>query len=241
MAANPNIFNPRLADRKLFLVAAIAFPLIVLIGYFRTFYFQSFFDVPPIPNALVMAHGVIMSLWVIYFVAQVFLIRTKNVKLHITMGFAGIGLAVVMVVVGLATAYDSQLVRGSAPPGVPPHSFFLIPVTDMVVFVFLFAGAIYYRKRPAEHKGLMLLTAINFVPAAIARIPGIPPEHILTAAFASPCVFALAALGWHTWKHRKLNWVFALGAVFVIASVPFRILFSGTQIWLSFTAWLASL
>ena len=44
----------------------------------------------------------------------------------------------------------------------------------MILFIIYFAGAIYYRKRPAEHKALMLMTAINFVAAAIARIPLLP-------------------------------------------------------------------
>ena len=78
------------------------------------------------------------------------------------MGLAGIALAAIVVIVGMATAYDAQLVRHAAPPGIDPHEFFLLPVGDMFLFVFYFAGAIYYRKRPLEHKSLMLMTAINF-------------------------------------------------------------------------------
>jgi len=66
MAANANILNPRLADRKLFLAAAMGFPLLVLIGYFRTYYFRPCFaDVRPIPANIVHVHAVVMSLWVI--------------------------------------------------------------------------------------------------------------------------------------------------------------------------------
>lgn len=60
MAINTNILNPRLADRRLSLVAAAMFPLLVLIGYARTYYFSSFFDVKPLANALVHAHAVVM-------------------------------------------------------------------------------------------------------------------------------------------------------------------------------------
>jgi hypothetical protein len=42
------------------------------------------------------------------------------------------------------------------------------------MFAMLFGGAVYYRKKPAAHKSLMLLTAINFVPPALARIPIAP-------------------------------------------------------------------
>jgi len=100
MAINVNALNPRLADRRLYLVAAAMFPLLVLIGYARTYYFSSFFDVKPLANALVHAHAVAMSAWVAFFSAQVFLIRTKNIKLHMTMGWVGVALAALTMIGG---------------------------------------------------------------------------------------------------------------------------------------------
>lgn len=232
--------SPRNADRRLFLVAAIGFPLLVLIGYFRTYYFSAFFDVRPVANALVHAHGLVMTLWVAYFVAQVALIRTRNVKLHMTMGMVGIALAIIVVVVGMATAVDAQLVRGAAPPGVNPHGFFLLPVSDMTLFVVFFAGAIYYRKRPAEHKSLMLLTAIAFLPAALFRIPVVPPEHANLWAFGVPALMAIACLGWHSRKHGKINRVFVAGVSLIVAAVPLRMIIMESNAWLSFVAWLAA-
>ena len=240
MAINANVFNPRLAERKLFLAAAVGFPLVVLAGYFKSYYFSSFFaDARPIANSLVHVHGLIMSAWVLYFVTQVALIRSKNVKLHMTMGMAGVALALIVIVTGMATAYDALLVRGAAPPGVNPHSFFIFPVSDMVLFVVLFAAAIYFRKRPTEHKTLMLLTAINFVPAALFRIPVVPPEYTVWWAFGTPALLAIAILAWHTWKHHKLNKVFAAGVALLLAAVPLRPIISETNAWLSFVGWLA--
>ena len=107
-----------------------------------------------------------------------------------TMGLVGIALAALVVVVGTATAYDAQLVRGSAPPGVNPHSFFVLPMLDMALFVIFFAGAIYYRKRPAEHKTLMLMTAIAFMPAALFRLHIVPPQMMIHWAFGAPMLAA---------------------------------------------------
>jgi hypothetical protein len=181
-----------------------------------------------------------MSLWVVYFTVQVALVRTKNIKTHISMGLVGISLATLVVVVGLATAYDSNLVRGAAPVGLDPHSFFAIPVFDMLNFMILFPAAIAYRTRPVEHKSLMLLTAINFVGAAIARIPVVSDQYVLLWSFGATIMLTVAALGWHTWKHGKLNRAFAAGSLLVIASLPLRIILSGTEVWLRFTHWLAS-
>jgi hypothetical protein len=240
MVASASSLNPRLVDRKLFIAAAIGFPLIVLAGYFKSYYFSAFFaDARPIANALVHAHGIVMSAWVLYFVAQVALIRTKNVKLHMSMGLAGVVLALLVVVVGMATAYDAQLVRHAAPPGVNPHSFFIFPASDMSIFVILFSAAIYYRKRAVEHKSLMLLTAINFLPAALFRIPVVSPENTVWWAFGVPALLAIGILAWHTWKHRKLNKVFATGVALLLIAVPLRPIISETNAWLTFVDWLA--
>jgi hypothetical protein len=240
MAVNANALNPRLADRKLFLITAIGFPLLVLIGYFRSYYFRPFFMDRPLATSLVHLHGIVMSLWVLYFVAQVVLIRTKNIKLHMTMGFAGIALAAIVVVVGMAAAVDAHLIRGNAPAGLDPHAFFLIPTMDMLMFVILLGGAIYYRKRPTEHKSLMFLTVINFLPAAVGRIPVVPSEFMILWTFGVPMLMMLTALGRHTWKHRKFNWVFTLGVLLLLISIPVRIFFAGSATWLSFADWLAS-
>lgn len=243
MAVNSSLLNSKIirrpSDRALFLMAAIGFPLIVLIGYFKSYYFSAFFDVPAVANRLVHFHGIVMSVWVLYFVAQVFLIRTKNVKLHISMGFFGIALAALVVIVGLATAYDAQLIRNAAPPGNNPHEFFILPVGDMFLFVIYFAGAIYYRKRPQEHKSLMLMTAINFTPAALFRVAFVPPEYTLLFAFGITALLAIICLFWMRAKHGKFNLVFT-AAILLYFTLPLRLAFAETSVWHGFTNWLIS-
>ncbi|HSI88334.1 MAG TPA: hypothetical protein VK918_04705 [Pyrinomonadaceae bacterium] len=231
--------NPRIAEKRLLLATTIAFPLIVLIGYFRTYYFSAFFDVPAVANKLVHAHGVIMSGWVLFFVLQTTLIRTRNVKVHMTTGMIGVALAALVVVVGFATAYDAQLVRGSAPPGANPHEFFILPVSDMILFIILFSTAVYLRKRPTEHKSLMFLTAIAFTPAALFRIPIVAPENATLFAFGVPALVAMGALIWHSLSHGRVNRVFAGGVALIVAAIPLRPLIATSDAWHSFVAWLA--
>lgn len=221
------------------MLAAIAFPLVVLAGYFKSYYFSAFFDVPSVANTLVHAHGIVMTAWVIYFAAQTALIRSKNVKLHMTMGLAGIALAALVIIVGMATAYDAQLVRQSAPPGANPHAFFLLPVSDMTIFVVLFTAAIIYRKRPAAHKPLMLLTAINFFPAALFRISPVADQYTMLWAFGVPSLIAVACFAWYTAKHRKFNGVFAAGVLLLLAALPLRFVIMESKIWLDFVALIA--
>lgn len=120
-----------------------------------------------------------------------------------------------------------------------PHTFFVIGVVDMLLFAVFFGGAIYWRKRPAEHKTLMLMTAINFLPAAFARIPLVPPRMMILWAFGIPALLALICQAWHTRKRRKLNKVFAFAVLLLISSYPLRIIFGSTKIWLDFVSLIA--
>lgn len=239
MAIN-STFIRKPSDRNLFLVAAIGFPLLVLIGYFKSYYFSTLFNVPPVANSLVHFHGIVMSLWVIYFTVQIALVRSKNIKLHMTLGMLGIVLAALVVIIGMATAYDAQLVRRSAPPNIDPHSFFILPVGDMLLFIVYFAAAIYYRKRPAEHKSLMLMTAINFAPAALFRIPIVPENYTMLFAFGTPALIAIAFLIWMRIKHGKFNYVFAAAILLYVIGLPLRLFLAETTVWHSFTHWLIS-
>lgn len=239
MAINSTLIR-RPSDRNLFLVAAIGFPLLVLIGYFKSYYFSTFFNVPPLANSLVHFHGIVMSLWVIYFTVQIALVRSKNIKLHMSLGMVGIALAILVVIVGMATAYDAQLVRRAAPPEINPHSFFILPVGDMFLFIVYFAAAIYYRKRPAEHKSLMLMTAINFAPAALFRIPIVPENYTILFAFGTPALIAIAFLVWFRMKYGKFNYVFAAAILLYVIGLLLRLILAETTIWHNFTNWLVS-
>lgn len=227
----------RPSDRNLFLGSAILFPLLVLIGYFKSYYFSAFFSgAKPIANSLVHLHGIVMTLWVIYFTAQVLLVRTKNLKLHMTLGFAGIGLAALVIIVGAATAYDSHIIRHVSNPGIHPYSFFMIPITDLLLFAIFLSGAIYYRKRPMEHKTLMLMTAINFLAPALGRIPAVPPQYFLLWVFGTPCLIAIACLIWHSIKYRKVNKIFAFAVALFVIAQPIRIAVGLSQVWIDFVA-----
>ncbi|HEY0462383.1 MAG TPA: hypothetical protein VGC97_24835 [Pyrinomonadaceae bacterium] len=239
MAINSNLLPRRPSDRALFLTAAALFPLFVLIAYFKSYYFRPFFTAKPLASEMVHLHGIVMTLWVVYFSAQIALVRMKNTGLHMTLGFAGILLAALIIVSGLAVAIDVHLVRKSAPPGISPYGFFAIPLVELVLFAGFFSAAIYYRKRPAEHKGLMLLTAINFLPPALGRIPLVPSEFAIFKSFGIPIIFALVSLAWHSWKHRRVNQVFAAATLVLTASYPLQIFLAGNQTFIEFIGSLA--
>ena len=109
----------------------------------------------------------------------------------------------------------------------------------LVLLPVLFAAAVYYRRNGPNHKRLMLLTVLNFVPPAIARFPGGLTDSMGPLwFFGVPDAIAILCVVVDTWRNRKLNPVFLGGAVFMIVSHWARLPFSTTQTWLSFATWI---
>lgn len=230
----------RLFDRRLFLAAAIAFPVIVLVGFGRTFYVRGFFDPPPLPSALVVVHGLVMTTWVALFLAQVSLIATHRVRAHQRLGYSSIGLAALLIATGVPVALRAAKYGStSTPPGIPPLSFVAVPLFDLLMFALLFGGALYYRKRPRAHKALMLLTAANFLPPALARMPGALPLGPLWF-FGVPAVLALVCLVLETRRYGTLNRVFLTGTILLVCSYPVRLTVMMTDAWLAFATFATS-
>src|SRR5688500_5552880 len=118
----------RAFERRFFLAIAILFPLTVLIGFAPTYYLKGLFDSPPVPRFFVHVHGLLMSLCVILFVAQVFFIRTTRIKIHQRLGFAGIALGIGIIISGLLTAIAAaKYGSASTPPGIGPLEFLIVP------------------------------------------------------------------------------------------------------------------
>ena len=241
MAIN-NAAERRAFERRFFLAIAILFPITILIGFGPTYYLKGFFSSPPVARNLIHIHGLVMSAWVVLFFAQVYLIRSTQIKLHQRLGILAIILAAAIVVVGLMTGVAAAKYGSvSTPPGVKPLEFLAVPFFDVFVFGILFAAALYYRRNAANHKRLMLLTVINFIPPAIARFP-----FGLTAAFGPlwffgvPDLLALIFVIIDTWRNKKLNKAFLAGTIFLIASHWLRLPFSTTQAWNDFAVWLTS-
>ena len=240
-ASRKSLAPGQLFDRRLFGAAAIVFPLLVLFGFGRTYYLKAFFNLPPLPSMLVHVHGLLMTTWVVLFITQVCLIASRRVRQHRRLGYSSVGLAVLIVASGIPTALRaSKYGSPSFPPGVSQLAFLIVPAFDLALFVILFSAAIYFRRNPATHKRLMLLTAINFLPPALARIP-IASLQALGPLwfFGLPTVLVLLCLGLDK-RHGRMNMGLVAGAILLIASYPLRLGLMNTTAWLAAAAWLTN-
>src|SRR5215216_4823342 len=148
MAATPRMPG-RVNDRRLYILAAILTPLIVLAGFARTYYLKPFFNTPDLPGRIVHLHGIVMTAWVVLFIVQVSLVATRRTRIHQRLGILGAGLAALVVIVGTLTALYAAA-RGSS-PGPPALSFLIIPLGDMLIFSVLIGLALYYRRNLHVH------------------------------------------------------------------------------------------
>lgn len=117
-------------EHRFFLTVAILFPIVIAIGFAPSYYFKPLFNTPPLPSGLVHAHGISMTAWMLLFLTQTYLITSKQIRLHMTLGMAGVALAIAMVVLGVMTGIEAGA-RGSAVPGFTPEQFLIVPIGDM--------------------------------------------------------------------------------------------------------------
>lgn len=229
---------PRTFDRRLYAITAVAFSLIVLAGFSPTYYLKALFGTPPLATGLVHVHGALMTTWVALFATQVWLVSAKQIRVHQRLGYAAIGLAALIIVTGLPVAvHAAKYGTGAKPDAFTPLQFLVVPVTDLVEFALLFAAAVYFRRRPREHKSLMFLTVVNFLPPALGRIP----PRTAAVAIAIPIAATLLALGLDTWRQGRVNRVFLVASILVIAALPGRILIMKTPAWMAIATWLTNL
>ncbi len=106
------------------------------------------------------------------FIVQTALVAGRRVAVHRRLGVAGAVLAAAMIVAGTFTAIATAA-RGSAPAGVDPLAFLVIPVFDMILFAIFVTAALALRRDKEAHKRLMLLAYISIIVAAVARLPGV--------------------------------------------------------------------
>lgn len=239
MAATPRMPG-RVNDRRLYILAAIVTPLIVLAGFARTYYLKPFFGTPDLPGRIVHLHGIVMTAWVFLFITQVSLVATRRTRVHQRLGIAGGVLAALVVVVGVLTALFAAA-RGHT-PGPPALAFLVVPLGDMFIFSILIGLALYFRRKLQVHKRLMLLAAINLLTPAIARIPlSFITNGGPLAFFGLTDLVLLGFVAYDTFKHRRLHPVFLWGSIFIIAMQPLRLLLAGTSVWMNFAAALVAL
>jgi uncharacterized membrane protein YozB (DUF420 family) len=205
------------------LCAAIAFT-----GFAGTYWLQlpvgTFVGSP-----LLHLHGLLFSVWTLFFLWQAILIANRRIANHRAWGLAGIALATAMVFTGTAvaiTGLEERAAHGYAEAG---RVFLVVPVSAIGLFAGFVVAAMIRRRRTDWHKRFMLVANVGLLNAAIGRFfflafvgggpglrPGLsppaPPETALIPSLLADAVIVIAMIfDWRVRGRPHPAYVWGLG------------------------------
>lgn len=229
----------RPGQRWFWLASALFAALVVFVGFSPTFYLRNLFGTPQL-STLKLVHGTVFSAWVVLFVVQTWLVATNRRDAHRVLGAFGALLLVAMCVVGYRMAIESGRSGFTPDPAkVSALSFMAVPLFDLAVFALLALAALLLRARSDWHKRLMLVATLSLLPPAIARVAlQFPPLPVLPIAFGGTALVIVAAIGLDRVTLHRLHPATLYGGLFVILSLPGRLLVASTQAWQDLATWL---
>ncbi|MBB5330403.1 hypothetical protein [Tunturiibacter gelidoferens] len=175
-------------ERYFYLFMSLLITVVVVYGFSYTIN-ENLLHPRVRPPQIVYLHSFVFSAWLLFFILQSALVRSRNVRLHRTLGWVGAGLAVSIVVLGYTTSTAVLKLAIQRQVPFPTVSFLIVEVMELVCFAVPFALAIYWRRRPDFHRRLMLIATCALTEAAFGRIPSLPN------LFAPAGVDALILLG----------------------------------------------
>jgi hypothetical protein len=147
--------------------------------------------------------------WLAMVSVQILLVETGNIRLHMRLGWATALLSAAMVPLGLAAAMVDQVRQTNHPDYAP--QFLALEFQEMFAFsTFIIAGLL-TRKNLAEHKRLMILSAVAISDAGFARIWLNGIKHTLPGPFGwwlqyfrGITLILIAMLAWDWFRHKRI-------------------------------------
>lgn len=233
-------FQTEPADHRFFATMAIIVAVVVVTGFAQTYPAKVFTPGSGVPG-IIHVHALVFSCWLVLFVAQTVLASRGRLDLHRRLGTLGVGLAAVMLALGVAAAVTAARLDHRGIPGVEfpdAGGFLLLNLGAVLVFSTLVASAWLFRNRPQAHKRLMLTaTVAGLAPPGIARLPLVSGHAPAIAVVA--LAFLLAGPIYDLVTRRRLHPAYFFGLTVALVSLPPIVAqVSATETWRQIAAWL---
>lgn len=205
-----SVWSPA-SDRKIYFVWIGMVWAAVFVGFGMDF--ARYLGEAPTPPLILHVHAAVYVLWLGLVTLQILWVETGNLRRHMQLGWWTVVASVLMVPLGLAAALVDQVRQASQPDYAP--QFLALEFEEMFAFsVFMIAGVV-YRKRPAAHKRLMLLSAVAISDAGFARIMkmDVPGQFGWWLQFFWGIFLILVAMAaWDLWRRRRIHPAVLFGA-----------------------------
>jgi hypothetical protein len=148
--------------------------LIVLIGFAPTLYLRAFFDVPDVPNS-VLVHGVVLTAWFVGLFVQTALVAGHRSDVHRRLGWglAVIGVAVLVVSIDVTLNFVPRRKALGVDIDAALATFSAIVWSDyaaMLTFAAFLSAGTALRRRAELHKRFLLLASISMMQPPFTRI-----------------------------------------------------------------------
>jgi FtsH-binding integral membrane protein len=209
--SRPSLLTGRnsLLDRYFYFAMSLASAAAVVAGFSQTIDDQLLH--PAIaPPPILWVHGLTFSAWIMIFILQSALVRTRHVKWHRTIGWLAAAVALIMVPLGLATAI--AMVHFETYSLHMPHryAFLAVPFFDIGTFGLCMALAIYWRKNPEFHRRLVFFATCALLVAAFARMDHAFARHHNLSYLGADLMLALG-IGRDLLVNRSIHTVYRIG------------------------------
>ncbi|HST11426.1 MAG TPA: hypothetical protein VLL05_13700 [Terriglobales bacterium] len=238
-AKSAPVLPGRRYDHYFFTGMAILMAATVFAGFAPSYYMAGMFHAP-LPSLTIHLHGAIFTGWVLLFIAQTSLVSAGRVDIHRKLGVGGFFYACLMVVIGVLAATDS-LVRQAGPPGRDPKFFYIIPLSDMLIFATLIYFGFRARRDSPAHKRIMLVATIDLLIAAIARLPLAFVHRNAAHAGMVSYMFLLLLVAYDLWSTRTVHRATLWAGALMVFIYQIRIPLGKTAAWHAFATWVQSI
>jgi uncharacterized membrane protein len=233
-------------DRNFFLFMAGLIWLGIVLGFGPEILQHAQGHGKPFP-LIVHFHAAAFLGWLALFTGQVLLIRAKRRDLHRRLGFAMVGLALVMMVLGPATALIADHGKIGTPDAEP--EFLAVQFSDILAFVGLLSAAVAFRNNPSAHKRLVLISTIYIADAGFARwlggavhgLLGPSPFSYWASLYGGTTALFLGIGLYDLVTRRRLHPAYLAGLVWVLAMELTALSLYATPAWKTLAArWIAA-
>lgn len=227
-----------LVDKYFYFAMSLLAVALVVAGFGRTVNGNLLHADVPRPSIL-WVHAAAFSTWVLFFVLQSALVRTRNVRVHRSLGWFGAALGAFMVPLGITTAIIMKSFEVRRLHDAGAALFLSIPFTDITCFAIFFSLAVYWRKKPELHRRFIFIATAVLLAAAFGRLPYLSDHSLFYVGVDAVILLGVAR---DLLVNRRVHPIYriALPALIVVQSIAVYLFLDAPAWWVRLSHAIAS-